>query len=134
MARVSTAAGIVGIFAGLWGVVCYTLSCSSSLASCPAMSAAPPGVSGTVYAVLAGLLVLSSLVTFVGPKSVFYASALLGLLIDVSEVMNYADIASGPFYVTLVLATLSVILGLLSARRGTAFSEQLHPMNLPVFG
>ena len=130
----STAAGIVGIFAGLWGVVCYLLRCSSSLALCPAMSAAPPGVSGTVYAVLAGLLVLSSLVTFVGPKSVFYASALLGLLIDVSEVMNYDDIASGPFYVTLALATLSVILGLLSARRGTGFSEQSHPMNLPVFG
>ena len=130
----STAAGIVGIFAGLWGVVCYLLSCSSSLALCPAMSAAPPGVLGTVYAVLAGLLVLSSLVTFVGPKSVFYGSALLGLLIDVAEVMNYADIASGPFYVTLALATLSVILGLLSARRVTGFSEQSHPMNLPVFG
>ena len=74
------------------------------------------------------------MVTLVGPKSVFYASAVLGLLIDIAEIMNYAGIASGPLYVTVALASLSVILGLLSARRGTGFSEQSHPMNLPVFG
>jgi len=89
---------------------------------------------GTVVLGLAVILLIVSLVEFLGPLELFYISAAVGVVIDAIEVLNYSNIAPAPFVVTILMVTLSVGLGSATATRRTSVSEQAHPLNLPVFG
>jgi hypothetical protein len=91
-------------------------------------------VGGTVVLGLAVILLVISLAEFLAPPALFYLSAVVGAIIDATEVLNYSGIASGSFAVTVILVTLSLALSLASATRKTGISEQSHPMNMPVFG
>jgi len=84
--------------------------------------------------VLAIILVVVSLATFVGPAAIFYVSAVLSLAIEAIELLNYSSIALGDFCVTVILVTLSLGMSVAAARHRTAVSEEANPMNLPVFG
>jgi hypothetical protein len=132
LVRLGTGAALAGLVAGVWNVWAYLQECRGPV--CPAFQAAPPGTEGTAVLVMAVILVLGSLATFLTPASLFYLTASLGLLIDAIEVLNYSVIGAGSFYVTMILVTLSVALSILAATRRAVVSEQSHPMNLPVFG
>jgi hypothetical protein len=132
LVRLGTAAALVGVVAGFWNVWAYVEECRGPV--CPVFQDAPPGTEGTAVLAMALILVLGSLATFLTPASLFYLTAVLGLLIDAMEMLNYSVIGTGPFYVTMILVTLSVVLSVLAATRRTAVSEQSHPLNLPVFG
>ena len=80
------------------------------------------------------LLVLSSLSVVVIGRFGFYAVAFLAASIDVVEAVGSPGVATGPLFLTFLLATLALILSVLATRAGTGVSEQAHPMNLPVFG
>jgi hypothetical protein len=135
LVRTATAAACLGVLAGLWNVGEYFLACGrSSTQLCPAQRSAPAGLEGTLVLVLAILLILVSLASFVGPSVILYASGVLGLAIDVIVILNYSSIGPGSFYLTVALVTLSAALSLIAASRRTSVSEQSHPMNLPVFG
>jgi len=95
---------------------------------------APTGAAGDVFALLGLVLLLVSLGTYVGPRFLFYVSALAGAFIDVTEALNLSSIVSGWFYFTVLLATASLLLGILAIRQRSGVSEQANPMNLPVFG
>jgi len=83
---------------------------------------------------LAVIIILVSLATFIGPAVLFYLSAAAGVAIDALLAVNYSSMAEGSFFVTVILVTASVVLGVVSAMHKTSMSEQSHPMNLPVFG
>ena len=133
MARKGPVAFFVGVIAGSWNVLAYLGSCHSSTL-CSLRSLAPADLLGEAYAALSVLLVLVSLASMFGPKPVFYVSAIMALLVDVTEAAGYANVATGPLVVTLALTTLSAVVSLIAAREGTGVSEQSHPLNLPVFG
>ena len=133
--RLSTAAALVGVVAGVCNIWEYFQVCRSLM--CPAGAfppAVPTGVSGTVVLGLAVVLVLFSLAEFLAPPTLFYISAVIAAAIDVIEVLNYSSIGTGSFVITFILVTLSVALSIVSATRKTGVSEQANPMNLPVFG
>lgn len=134
MTKFGTAAAVMGVIAGLWNLWAHFQVCSGPLALCPAVEAAPNGTDGTIMLVLAVILFLVSLGTFVGPPALFYGSVALGLIIDAIELLNYSSISPVDVYITLLLVTVSLGLGLVAARSRTSVSEQSHPMNLPVFG
>ncbi len=134
MARIATAAALVGVAAGFWNIYEYLQVCRGATVICAAQQAAPPGIEGEAVLALAVLLILNSIATFIGPKALSYVSAALGLLIDSIVILNYSDISPGALYVTAGFVTLSMVLSLLAARRRTGVSEQANPMNLPVFG
>ncbi len=134
MARIATAAALVGVVAGFWNVYEYLQVCRGAAVSCSAQQAAPTGIAGEAVLALAVLLILNSVATFIGPTALSYVSAALGALIDAIVILNYTDISTAAFYITAALVTLSVILSALAARRRTGVSEQANPMNLPVFG
>jgi len=77
---------------------------------------------------------LVSLGSYFGPRFLFYISALAGASIDVIEILNFTALVSWWAYVTVALATASLILGILAVRQRSGVSEQANPMNLPVFG
>ena len=132
--RLSTAAALVGVVAGLWNVWAYFRECRGVTALCPSLHSAPTGTEGTVVLGLAVVLVLVSLATFIGPALLFYFSAIAGVAIDGLVAINYSSIAEGSLFVSLILVTVSVVLSFVSATRKTTVSEQSHPLNLPVFG
>jgi len=134
LVRLSTAAALVGVVAGIWNIWAYFQECRGSTSLCPSWQSAPPGADGTVVLGLAVFLVLVSLATFIGPTVLFYLSAVVGAAIDALVAVNYSSIAVGSFVITVILVTASVVLSVLSAMRKTSVSEQSHPMNLPVFG
>ena len=132
--RLSTAAAIVGVVAGLWDIWEYFEVCRGATSLCPSWQPAPTGTEGTVVLGLAVILVLISLTTFIGPAMLFYLTAAVGVAIDALVAINYYSIAVGSFLITVILVTVSVALSIVSAMRKTSVSEQSHPMNLPVFG
>jgi hypothetical protein len=134
MVRVGTIAAAVGVLTGLLNVVEYLQACRGVTSLCPALSTAPPGLDGTITLGLAVLLILNSLACFIGPRRIFYGITVLGLAIDLVVGVNSSAIAPGSLYLTLGLATLAAVLGVMAARQRTGVSEQSHPMNLPVFG
>jgi len=134
MVGVRTIASLVGILAGLWaigGTVADGLArntvCSTQL-PCPS----PPGPNVFVLA-LAGLLILTSLVCLFGPSVVFYASAVLSVLLGASMVLD-SNLGDPVVEMALGLAAASFVLSVVAARKRVGISEQSNPMNLPVFG
>jgi len=134
LARLGTAAALVGVVAGLWNIWAHFQVCNGLNGVCPAQQAAPTGGEGSIVLALAVVLVVVSLATYVGPAVLFYVSAAVSLIIDAIEVLNYSSIGPGNAYVTVILVTLSLGLSVAAARHRTAVSEQANPMNLPVFG
>jgi len=132
--RLSTAAALVGVVAGLWDIWGYFGVCRGATSLCPSWQPAPTGTEGTIVLGLAVVLVLISLATFIGPAALFFLTAVVGVAIDALVVINYSSIAAGSFLITIILVTVSVVLSVVSATRKTSVSEQSHPMNLPVFG
>ena len=134
MVKTGTIAAGVGVITALWTTWAHFQTCSGPLAGCPAWQTAPGGTSGTILLVSALALLLVSLGTFVAPASAFFVSAALAILIGGVEAVNYSAVAPGSLAVTMCLAAISAVLGLVAARRRTSVSEQANPMNLPVFG
>ena len=131
MVRVGTVAAGVGILAGLWTVAVFYLDGVAH--TCPATGCPPPGLSGVVVPALSVVLVLDSLVCFIGPKSFFYASAVLSAVLAASMLLTpYLEPLI--LYLTVGLLGLGFVLSVVAARWETKVSEQSHPMNLPVFG
>jgi len=131
MARVGPAASLLGLVAGGWNIFAYIIACHSS---CLAQSSAPSDLLGGVYAGLSIVLIFASVGTLIGPKFVFYAMALVAVLVDLVEGLGYSNVVNDDLLTTFVLTTLCVALSFLAARSGTGVSEQSNPMNLPVFG
>ena len=82
---------------------------------------------------LSAVLVLDSLVCLVGPRKVFYSSALLSALLAVSVFFS-SSFEEVVMYATLGLLGVELVASIVAARWETKVSEQSHPMNLPVFG
>jgi len=131
LVRLSTAATAVGAIAGLCCLVEYAISCHELCTLAPIV---PTGAAGNVFAGLGVVLLLVSLGSYFGPRFLFYISALAAASIDVIEILNFSALVSWWFYVTVALATASLVLGILAVRQRSGVSEQANPMNLPVFG
>lgn len=119
MVKLATVAVALGIVAGSW--VILMLGFGSLTTWSPVVLA------------VAVLLVLGSILSLVGPKKVFYGSALLsaaqaGVLSLESNLTDFFTL------VALGLSGGTFLLCILAARWETKVSEQSNPMNLPVFG
>jgi len=79
-------------------------------------------------------LVLDSFVALVGPKAVFYVSALLSALLAGSEWFGSGSDAKAVNVLAIAMAGATLVLSLVAARYQQEIPEQAHPMNLPVFG
>ena len=88
----------------------------------------------TVTLALAILLVLDSFIAIVGPKRMFYASALLSALLAWSEWIGSDSGATVASVLAIAMACVTLVLSVVAARFEPKVSEQSHPMNLPVFG
>lgn len=80
------------------------------------------------------VLVIDSLVCFRGVLEAFYASFVLAIVAALGVVSWGVNLGSAGFVVTALLAAVTVIVVALGARRKTRFTEEDHPLNLPVFG
>jgi hypothetical protein len=130
--RLSTVASAVGMLTGAWvvggsfadgiGKACYYgVPC-------------PSGGMANIYVVaLSVLLFLNSLVTLIGPRIAFYASAVLSVFLGISMVPN-SSFNNPVVLVAIVLVAMTFALSVVGARKRTQISEQSNPMNLPVFG
>jgi len=131
LVRVTTLAAAIGAFSGVWTIFTTYLSILPSPA-CGPIACATLHNAGWVVELLAAALLVVSAVCFLGPKSLFYLSAMFsGVLAGtVYALADFTAIVA----VTLVLCAAALVLGVLAARREASVSEQSHPMNLPVFG
>lgn len=80
------------------------------------------------------VLILVSLVAYVGPKRIFYGSALFSALLAVSVWVGAGSDQTVFTVLMLAMAGLTMVLGVVAARTEPRVSEESHPMNLPVFG
>lgn len=135
MVRIRTIAALVSFLAGAWslaGANFYGLgkyACTANPTStCVGSSSPNPYVSA-----LAILLEISSVICLLGPNQVFYASAILSILLGASIAPD-SSIGDPIVAGALGLAGASFVLSLVAARKRTGISEQSNPMNLPVFG
>ncbi len=83
---------------------------------------------------LAVVLIVDSLVALVGPKRIFYSSALLSALLAGSEWIGSGSGAAAATLLVVAAAGATLALSVVAARFEPQVSEQSHPMNLPVFG
>jgi len=82
---------------------------------------------------LGALVLVSSIVCFFGPELVFYATAILSILLA-GLILGTSTLNDPVVDVALALSVLAFAVGVVAARRTTEVSEQANPMNLPVFG
>lgn len=83
---------------------------------------------------LALVLIVDSLLALVGPKRIFYSSAVISALLATSEWIGSGSGAGAGTLLTVVAAGVTLALSVVAARFDPPVSEQSHPMNLPVFG
>lgn len=82
--------------------------------------------------IVAAVLVLVSIASYFGPRTILYAVAVLSALLAGFLLFTYA--LSSSVDITLGMLVITLILSLMGALRNPRVSEQSHPMNLPVFG
>lgn len=80
------------------------------------------------------VLAADSLVALVGPRRIFYSSALLSALLAGSDWIGSGSTTSTAILLTVAAAAVTLVLAIVAARFEPEVSEQSHPMNLPVFG
>ncbi|MDE1852152.1 MAG: hypothetical protein KGI38_00175 [Thaumarchaeota archaeon] len=88
---------------------------------------------GSLTQVLGVILAVASILSMVGPRKVFYFSALVSVLVVASIGVALSGLDTTAI-LTVGLALVNLVLDIVAARRETRVSEQSHPMNLPVFG
>jgi hypothetical protein len=132
MALLRRVAAAVGVLAGAWAVVLSWGVGPSEV--CPAGGCPFPVLQGLVP-VLGVLLILDSLVCFVGLRSAFQVGGALAAVIAAIALAYWAGQTGGGYWAVLVVLSLaSLILDLLAQRPSRQLREQANPMNLPVFG
>jgi hypothetical protein len=117
LVRFATIAALLGAFTGIWVLLLNygAAEAWSWLSTVAALS-----------------LVIASLISLFSPRIVFYASALLAIVLDGSLVVGSA--LNLVAILTLALGAVAFATALVAARREGRVSEQSNPMNLPVFG
>lgn len=88
---------------------------------------------GSLTPALGVILAVASIISMVGPRKVFYVSALVSVLVAASIGIAFSGLDTIAT-LTVALALVNLVLDVVAARRETRVSEQSHPMNLPVFG
>jgi len=84
---------------------------------------------------LAPVLVIYSLVCFVGLTRVSYSYGLLAALVTALVALDSLDAIAGPgVLLALVLTGMTFVSSVVAVRRRPKLTEQANPMNLPVFG
>ena len=83
---------------------------------------------------MAVVLTLDSFVALVGPRRIFYASAVLSALLAGSEWLGLGSDATVGNMLAIAVAIVTLVLSVVAARFEPEIPEQSHPMNLPVFG
>ena len=121
----------LGAFTAIWTIAGVYLSFLVHRVCFGDVNCAPSN-SGWVVQSLAVVLLIVSAGCLVGPKSLFYVSALLSAVLS-GTVYVQTDM-TGVAVATMLLYLATLTLSVLAARRHTSMSEQSNPMNLPVFG
>jgi hypothetical protein len=140
--KTSTLAAAIGIITGLWTAwfnwVEYAGTSACTFKICPEL---PNTLSNPIFfgaVSLAGvLLILSSAISFIGPKAVLYISLALSVLIALTSVLTFVLVGNSslPYFLpTLALSTTSALFNAIAARSKTSLPPGSHPMDLPVFG
>ena len=119
MVKLATFTSVLAIATGLWTILTAAYSF--------------PTTWNPVVFALAVFLVLGSIVSLVGPKSVFYMSALLSAA-EATIIFLGSNLTNFFTLVSVGLLAVTFVLCILAARWEVKVSEQSHPMNLPVFG
>ncbi len=136
MARFATVAAALGLATGLWSAAAVFLGVfgrTPNLCLAPGLiDCSRVTFAATAVEALGIVLVIDSLLCFVGPKKLFYTSAGISILMAAFAFVTPGD--SLVVAATLGLALVESALCLVAARREPSVSEQSHPMNLPVFG
>jgi len=131
MPRFATLTAALGVLTAVWTIVGVFLGYLAHRACFGDTSCVSTSSGWVVQSLAVALLVVSGL-CFVGPKSLFYLSALFSAVIA-GSVYAFTDMTTFA-ELTLVLFAVTVALSVYAARRQIPVSEQGHPMNLPVFG
>jgi hypothetical protein len=127
LARLATAAAALGVVDGAWVILTNYV-----WQSCSGVFCLREDMWNSASFALSIVLVLVSLAAFVGPRRVFYLSAVVSLALAGSIALWSPAIA--PTVLALALAIVVFGVSVLAARRKGVVSEQANPMNLPVFG
>ena len=123
MVKITTVAAGAGILTGLFAVGSWFSGLASLRPFWVALALS-----------VAIILVLDSFVVLVGPKRIFYVSALLSALLTGSEWLGSGSDVTAVGILTIAMACVTLVLSIVAARLEPEVSEQSHPMNLPVFG
>lgn len=129
-------AGLLGILSSAWGLF-MGLFLKEFVGT--NIGGQPPPVPGSIEIILvSALLLITSLVCFVGFKLALYLSGVIAAVLIARVYISYATSSSGvspfDFLVATALCVATIVLDILAARHKVAVSEENHPLNLPVFG
>ena len=93
-----------------------------------------PSSDNLVLSLLGAIILLDSIVCFLGWSKAFYVSAAASVLGILGVAAGGVQLASPSFVVSALLCLLTAVLDVVAARRKTFVPEADHPLNLPVFG
>ena len=126
--KLGVIAGAVGVINGAWATAAGALWTSLFGLT------GDHGTGSSALMIALGLLIIiSSAATFVGPPQALYAPAAFSLIAFLGIATSGAD-SGGAFYLSALLAVVSIVLDILGARKKVYVPEEDHPLNLPVFG
>ena len=131
MSRFATLTAALGALTALWTIAGVYLGLLVHR-TCFGLVTCVSSGQGWVAQAFAVLLLAISGLCLVGPKSLFYLSALFSALI--AGLVYLETDPTVVAEVSLLLYAATLILSTVAARRVGSMSEQSNPMNLPVFG
>jgi hypothetical protein len=127
--NLKTAAAVAGLLDGIW-----TTAAGAYWGMFFGISGGAHGGENIILLALGIVLLIDSLVCFTGVLEAFYASAVLALVVVLGILSWGAHPESIGFIGSILLAAITIVMDAAGARRKTSFTEEDHPLNLPVFG
>jgi hypothetical protein len=129
MVGVRTVASAVSLADGAWGIVL-----GAYLAGAYLQTDVSTGSAAVYYpiVIVGAILILDSMLCFLGFTSAFYLSAILAVAMLAFEPGGFG--LNSLFISSILLAIVTVSLDAFAATRKKYVAEENHPLNLPVFG
>jgi hypothetical protein len=118
---------------------------ANSISNCPPFSQcilelqggsgplSPSELQGALF-IVGAILVLDSLVSFVGIRMSYILSAVLSVVVLAIVALQWGTYAGADSAAAVVLSLLAIAASAVASRPVREMSEQTNPMNLPVFG
>ena len=134
MSPIRTLASALSLLTGAWAIYIHYYGLAARVTLVAGAPCCPLSVATVWVAVVGGILVVDSLISFAGVRISFAFGAALSAVLLARIALEWSGYVAADVEAAAALCVVSIVLNAIAFRPAKGLSEKDSPLNLPVFG